>query len=345
MSLILAITLIFGLLAGGGVGLAYVADGAVPGDALYGLDRAVEALQYAVTLDPASKSVQALAFAEERLNELSQLAAEGASPDFIQQAADDYGESINQAVGGVISPEGTGVDEDRMRALLIEALSIHEGVLTQVKDAVPEEAKSAIDTAIIASQTGRTVVEEVFVEGVPDGRPNEVPDGPPEAVPGNPPEGLQQSPPEGAPAGPPSDRQGLGSQSGVSDSEARITNLLAWAVDIESMAEQGQISDLIIALGEYENEVDELARALAAVAPGEERKGALVALLNEALARHGRVLNAIMDSVPEEAKPFIGEAIEASDQAQGLLEDLLGTIEMGAPPGGVPAGPPSPPGG
>ncbi len=205
MSFIVTISLIFGLLVGGGAGLAYVADGSTPGDILYDLDRAIESLQYTLTQDPTNRSQQALGFAEERLNELKQLVAEGAPPDLIEQAAMGYGVSIYQAVDpvraeGVSGPDQALIDSEVLRALLMESLSTHTVVLTQVRDQVAEQAKSSIDLAIGYSQIGQTMVEEIFAEGLPGGRPEGLPDGPPEGVPAGVPEGLPNGLPEGVPA-------------------------------------------------------------------------------------------------------------------------------------------------
>ena len=60
-----------------GSGLAYAADGAVPGDTLYGMDRALEDLRLSWTLSPQTAVRLRLNYAQERLAEAEKLLARG----------------------------------------------------------------------------------------------------------------------------------------------------------------------------------------------------------------------------------------------------------------------------
>ena len=65
------------MFVGGGGGAIYAADAAVPGDLLYGLDRAVESLQLRLSTSSEVAAGLLNSFASERLQEADQLAAAG----------------------------------------------------------------------------------------------------------------------------------------------------------------------------------------------------------------------------------------------------------------------------
>ena len=129
MSWILA--LIMAAVAIGGGGLAHAADGAAPGDALYGLDRAMETLRLHLTTDPVESMELELAFAKERALEVGQTAGHG-EPAHLGQALDNYGETIAavaQGVGLVEGPAG-----DKQEAQLTQALAVHDRMLERAFD-------------------------------------------------------------------------------------------------------------------------------------------------------------------------------------------------------------------
>jgi hypothetical protein len=213
MSWIVIATLVLSLLAGGGAGVVYAADGSSPGDPLYGLDTAIESLRLAVTPDPQARTELALEFAQERLLELQELAAEGGSEDGVQQAADGYGENVRQAAEALAAAAASGDDQagvESLKALLQQALTLNTRVLSEVYSQVPEQAQAAIERAIDASEAGKTAIDELFSEGTPggpegpsDGAPQGVPGGQPDGTPGGGPGDRLEGTPEGEAQGTP----------------------------------------------------------------------------------------------------------------------------------------------
>ncbi len=76
------------MFVGGSSGVIYAADGAVPGDLLYGLDRAVESLQLGLTTSSEAVTNLMGSFASERLREANQLAAAGDEENMAAALAD-----------------------------------------------------------------------------------------------------------------------------------------------------------------------------------------------------------------------------------------------------------------
>ena len=343
MSMIVIFTLIAALLGGGGVGLAYAADGSVPGDALYGVDTAIESIQYALTLDHEAKAQRALAFADERLAELQDLIDEGAGEEEIQQAMDGYGQNVSlaaEALAAVAASGDEGQRAEALEALIQEALSIHTQVLTEAREQVPDQAGSSIDYAIGVSETGGIVMEDLFSQGMPGGPPEDTPGELPEAMPGD----SQDipSPPVEVPSGSEHGAPGpLAEDFADQDFVDRIGHLQDRVDSIGQLTEEDLYEELESEIGEYKNQVDVLAQALADVAQEDEaRADALAVLLDEALAQHSMVLNDVLDSAPDQAKAYIEHAISASEAVREILRSALdGSLQDGAPEG-VPAGVP-----
>ena len=339
MSMIVILTLIAALLGGGGVGLAYAADGSVPGDALYGVDTSIESIQYALTLGHEAKAQLALAFADERLTELQDLIDDGAGEEEIQQAVDGYGHNVSQAAQALAAVAASGDEVQRaeaLKTLLQESLSIHTQVLTEARERVPDQAGLSIDYAIGVSETGGTVMEDLFSQGMPGGPPEDTSGEIPEAMPGS---SLDKpSPPVEVPSGSEYDAPG----SLAEDFVDRIEGLQARVDSIGQLSEEDRYEELESAIGEYENEVDVLAQALADVAQEDEaRAEALAVLLEEALAQHSRVLNDVLDAAPDQAKDYIAHAISASEVVREIIRNTFDSGVLDGAPEGVPAGVPS----
>jgi len=115
------------LLSTGGV--IYAADGAVPGDPLYGVDQAVESARLGLTHRPESVLNLLLSLAEERLAEAEELAARQDEGN-LNLALDNYG----AAVSSLAQTLGTadGADAASLTPALDTAISSHEGRLTQL---------------------------------------------------------------------------------------------------------------------------------------------------------------------------------------------------------------------
>jgi len=85
MALVLALFTLGGLVA--------AADAAGPGDALYGVDLAVESARVRLTTDPAQMASLRMSFAEERLDEADRLARQGDAARF-EEAVFGYGAEV-----------------------------------------------------------------------------------------------------------------------------------------------------------------------------------------------------------------------------------------------------------
>jgi hypothetical protein len=155
---------------GGLSGVAYAANGASPGDVLYGLDRALEAVGIGN------------GGASERISEAISLVTGGNPGQGLEHAANavphDAGvdSAFEEAIAAIPTPSSSEV-EDEVLALL-----------TYLKENV-----GSID--------GATVAELAHSIG---GRPDDLPGGPPEETPVGPPEETPAGPPEDTPGnGPP----------------------------------------------------------------------------------------------------------------------------------------------
>jgi hypothetical protein len=130
MAWILVIATVVSLMAGGGV--VYAADAAVPGDFLYGLDRAVEEVQVGLARDPEAAFRLQLRFAEERLEEAGQLYAAGDAAS-VQNALAGYSESLQAAVRHMAGADAT--QGEALRLQLQAATARHEEMFSHM-DAV-----------------------------------------------------------------------------------------------------------------------------------------------------------------------------------------------------------------
>lgn len=139
---------------GGGARVAYAADGAVPGDALYGLDRAIEKMQWGLTFSPEGQAALGLSLAEERLLELQALTDAGAAEELVQFAAASYGESVRQAAEALaaIAAEGGEARSQAVANVIAAAQAIHTQALNDVLGRVPEQAQESVEQAIVHSQ-------------------------------------------------------------------------------------------------------------------------------------------------------------------------------------------------
>lgn len=163
-------TLVFG--AAGGV--AYAANGAVPGDTLYGIDRALEKIGIGN------------GGADERLTEIRSLVDSG-----------DVGAGLHHAAETIVE------DTDGSTALLEAAVRIAD---TDAPDGVPPLLTYLSEN--IGEVDGRVVADLASHIGppadTPNGPPEDVPGGPPDTNPGGgPPDGTPGGPPDHAPGGPP----------------------------------------------------------------------------------------------------------------------------------------------
>lgn len=337
MSWLMIGSLVLAMLGGGGVGVAYAADGASPGEALYSVDQALESAQMGLTIDEASRAELALAFAQERVTEAETLTAENASSDAIAQAAAGYQANIEMAAQALaaVAASGDGTRAQGLQALLDASLSVHEAALNEVINQVPAEAAPAIQSAIEASQAGRQAAEGAL----PPGEAGAPPEG------AGPPEGTGPFDDAGQPedAAPAQENPGQGSNEGdpaaVPSVEERLSTLDQRIANAQAHAQDGDYEAAQVELEAYENEVNTLAQELAALAPDDdERADALAALLEEALTRHTEVLTQLAEQAPTEAHSFIQGAIDSSAAGLETIRGVFGEGMPGGAPSDVPAG-------
>jgi hypothetical protein len=138
--------IIIALVAALGIGgTAVVADTARPGDALFGLDQAVEHVQLAFTKNEAKKDNLRIKFAEERLKEVNELVQEEKTDKAVATQAEDT--MIRGRVDSL-----TKADQDKVELGIQSAITLLTGVTTQsgVEDAriktVADTLNAYIDT-------------------------------------------------------------------------------------------------------------------------------------------------------------------------------------------------------
>ncbi len=175
------------LLAGGAVAAS---AGALPGQLLYPVKRAVEKIDLAFHHDPASRARLHLEFAQRRLNELStllELRKAGQTVD-IGAAMRAYQSEISQ-VQDAIAQDPASADLQALLSHVQDELAGHVAVLTQLRDTVvPTQARDAIQNAIDRAETARANALQRRASGghSPDtpSTPQSSPGGPPSVNPG-----------------------------------------------------------------------------------------------------------------------------------------------------------------
>ena len=155
-------------------GVVYAADGAVPGDVLYCVDRAIESVKLSLTNEPEVATGLLLGFAQERLEEAEELAELGDEGN-LQRAMHSYGETISSVAQTLGTTEV--VDEAVLASVLDTALSAHEDQLTRIFLAMSDgEADEPEDNGSDeAGEGGRCVGIELHPRGNALGESYEVP--------------------------------------------------------------------------------------------------------------------------------------------------------------------------
>ncbi len=146
------------------VGVVYASNGALPGDALYGVKRGVEEARLILSPTAVGDAQLLAQFSDERLAELQALAELDRGED-LQQASANYQASVGRLISSVESLEDAGaagaLDDLETR------LQNHLQVLDGVQARVPEPAKEAIRSAIERSSHGKDVIDHLKQGGAP----------------------------------------------------------------------------------------------------------------------------------------------------------------------------------
>lgn len=159
------------LLAGSAVAAS---AGALPGQLLYPVKRAVEKIDLTLHRDPASRARLHLQFAERRLDELStllELRRSGQNVD-IGAAMSAYQAEIS-AVQAAVDDASPSAQLEALLGHVQDELAGHVAVLEQLRDnVVPSQARDAIQNAIDRAETARTnVMHGRSGGGKPSGTP------------------------------------------------------------------------------------------------------------------------------------------------------------------------------
>src|SRR5579875_963369 len=129
-------------------------SGAIPGDWNYGLKRAGERVQLALTTDPADRRLLRLEFARRRLTEIEQLAQHGrvdTRANVVTTLVHDYTQDMQQVQRQVAA--APIVDSSTKQAL--------DKTTQQAQEVLPQIAQSAPPPVVAAAQTAQSVTVEV----------------------------------------------------------------------------------------------------------------------------------------------------------------------------------------
>ncbi|UCD07771.1 MAG: hypothetical protein JSW41_02265 [Candidatus Aenigmatarchaeota archaeon] len=176
----LAILVILGGVVAGGVGIPVAVDKISgkdigPDNAVYGIERAGEAIQLAFTGDHVARAQTHLAFASERVDELKAVADVG-KPEFVEGLANDYNNEIAEVEREIEGAKAAGKDVTSVQDLVANMTAKHYETLEDILTRVPPVAVEYIEKAINVSWTGHNKASEALgrasqLPSVPAGKP------------------------------------------------------------------------------------------------------------------------------------------------------------------------------
>jgi hypothetical protein len=126
--------------------MAMASQGALPGDTLYPIKRAIENARTNLQSDDAARSETLLAHAEQRLREAEALSARDGDPAEISRALQDFSDQANQAAELALddyTENGDAAPVDRLREFTDSSMGRLEGL----GDRIPRDARPALITA------------------------------------------------------------------------------------------------------------------------------------------------------------------------------------------------------
>lgn len=138
----------------GGAGTVAASNSARPGDALYGIDRAVENVRGGLMIGENNKATYQAKLVEERLSELNSLVDNNAPVERIELAQSKYQENLEKALVKAEEAKQNGKDVNEVMELLATNSLRQTAVLQGVYEKVPEQAKESILRAQEASKKG-----------------------------------------------------------------------------------------------------------------------------------------------------------------------------------------------
>lgn len=156
----------------GGTGvMVSAAQGALPGDALYPVKTANEAFQVAVSFSPIDKAELHLNFAQNRAAEIQALGRLGRFEQ-VPTAATAYQREINQTVELLVQASGRYPDQAAALFPQVEkGLARDTKILSDVSQMLPEDSKTDLDKAIMASNSSVSDVQSKVVPAAPTALP------------------------------------------------------------------------------------------------------------------------------------------------------------------------------
>jgi hypothetical protein len=339
MSWILITTIVLSILTGGGVGVAYAADGAAPGDMLYGIDLGVENLRYFFAFDQESKAQLALEYAGERLDELQEIIGEGASGEGIGQVLEGYGQNLDmalQAMNQVNAGDGEQAG-DALRLIIQQQLMLQNQTLEQVCNQLQTQNMSQSQEAIQLMEATKTQLQQMLSESGQGGPSDDAPGGPSDDAPGGPSDdaqgGNQNDDPGGnsdtSPGGP-ADDPGEGQQEGNQGSDSgpfenENEALRACLEQVEDSVAQGNTGALADAAARCGESLEGLMASITAANQGDTQQAATMAgMLNETLNEFIPKLNSLMENAPDSAGTYIHQILSACQNGQEEIDRMFG---------------------
>lgn len=159
--------------------------GTTPDNIFYGLDRAMESLRLAVTLNSGKKAELYLKYAEERLAELEEMVEKGKTKH-VEKLIKARDKLLNKTMKRIEKLEEKGKDVSELVAKVEEMHAKHITVLQGLLEKVPEQAREHIQHAIEMSSRSKAVEaitkekQETKAEGmeVEEKKPGEKPEVP-----------------------------------------------------------------------------------------------------------------------------------------------------------------------
>ncbi len=127
------------------VGAGSAAANSLPGDATFGLKRAIEEVRVALTFDDVERVRVLAQIADQRLSELEQVAGRD---DKAPTASDEYAQAVTRFRAAVDALQHAAPDEDKSdlaQDVADAAREKHEMVLEQLRDRLSDRAKDAVD--------------------------------------------------------------------------------------------------------------------------------------------------------------------------------------------------------
>jgi ElaB/YqjD/DUF883 family membrane-anchored ribosome-binding protein len=134
------------------VGAGSAAANSLPGDATFGLKRAIEEVRVALTFDDVERVRVLAQIADQRLSELEQVAGRD---DKAPTASDEYAQAVTRFRAAVDALQQAAPEEnksDLAQDVADAAREKHEMVLEQLRDRLSDRAKDAVDRAIEEEQ-------------------------------------------------------------------------------------------------------------------------------------------------------------------------------------------------